>query len=427
MKKIKVFSICFLMFWLFGGTLFSQWQIHYAAGIQVTLNDVFVLNNEIIWACGSGGTVVKTTNGGLTWTTSNIGNTSMCNLIYADGINIAWVTADIDRRLYKTTNGGLNWIEVFYVSTGIENIRFFNTTTGVVTSRAPSGNDTAKIFITRNGGANWYKSLNSPVTSVLQYKSLGAIDTNFIWITDDNKCLILRNGLDNIWDIKTIDTLNPFIMGSFFINNNTGYVCDGGIATQGLKMFKTTNGGINWNVHSSDSSLTLINMLKPVNSEMVFVNGYTVIAYTRNNGLSWNRKRFAQADSIAMGFMGCYDTNSVWISANKGRLLKYNFNYIGIIPESGNIPGEFDISQNFPNPFNPATRISISLPASGDVSLLIYDINGRLTQVILQDKFLQAGVYYAEIDLKGLASGVYFYSMFFNNKTISTKKMVLVK
>lgn len=125
--------------------------------------------------------------------------------------------------------------------------------------------------------------------------------------------------------------------------------------------------------------------------------------------------------------MDAFDSNSVWIPANKGRLLKYNINYIGVLPISTQVPAGFSLSQNFPNPFNPATRISISLPTSGDVSLLIYDVNGRLTQVILQDKFLQAGVYYAEIDLKGLASGVYFYSMFFNNKTISTKKMVLVK
>lgn len=430
MKTIKILFIsAFCLVTI--NSIFSQWQTYYTAGSNITFIDVCLVDQNVIWACGTSGTVVRSINGGVSWSLLNIGNTAYaCYAIYSISSNIAWVAVDFYKRLYKTTNGGINWQEQIVITSGIGGLHFFNQNTGIFISYDHVyGIDTSRLYITRNGGTNWYVSPNSPVTSILVEKYLGALDTNFVWITDNNKIYVLRGGLDNAWEVHTIDTLNPYILASYFSDQNTGYVCDGGIGTQGFKLFRTTNSGINWSVYSSDSSTSVISLHFIPNSSLAFVNGGFNIAISTNNGVNWHHKvKYTYAlDSMELWYMDAFDSNSVWIPANKGRLLKYNINYIGVLPISTQVPAGFSLSQNFPNPFNPATRISISLPASGDVSLLIYDINGRLTQVILQDKFLQAGVYYAEIDLKGLASGVYFYSMFFNNKTISTKKMVLVK
>lgn len=80
---------------------------------------------------------------------------------------------------------------------------------------------------------------------------------------------------------------------------------------------------------------------------------------------------------------------------------------------------------NYPNPFNPTTKISFSIPNSSHVTLRIYDILGREVAV-LADKEFSAGKYEFEFDASNLPSGTYIYNLTTENKTI-TKKMLLVK
>ncbi|MCB0722679.1 MAG: T9SS type A sorting domain-containing protein [Ignavibacteriae bacterium] len=97
--------------------------------------------------------------------------------------------------------------------------------------------------------------------------------------------------------------------------------------------------------------------------------------------------------------------------------------------EQNSVPTEFELSQNFPNPFNPATKIQYALPHDGKVQLVIYDILGREVVKLVNNEFRTAGRYISEFNGSRLASGVYFYRIMVNegkdfNKV---KKMVLVK
>lgn len=96
------------------------------------------------------------------------------------------------------------------------------------------------------------------------------------------------------------------------------------------------------------------------------------------------------------------------------------------IENQSNVPAEYNLSQNFPNPFNPTTNIHFSIPKDANVSLKIYDMVGHeVTSYINNDK-LQAGTYNVEVDASSWASGVYFYTLQTNDFT-ATKKMILVK
>jgi hypothetical protein len=65
--------------------------------------------------------------------------------------------------------------------------------------------------------------------------------------------------------------------------------------------------------------------------------------------------------------------------------------YIGTLTAAGQpLPGQLVLRQNVPNPFNPTTRISFDLPASGPVELVIYSLDGRRVAV-LADEWLVAG------------------------------------
>lgn len=77
---------------------------------------------------------------------------------------------------------------------------------------------------------------------------------------------------------------------------------------------------------------------------------------------------------------------------------------------SAGAPSEYILQQNFPNPFNPETKISYTLPLAGVVELRIYDALGRLAGVIESGE-KQAGSYTVNFDGSKLASGIYFCEM----------------
>jgi hypothetical protein len=89
------------------------------------------------------------------------------------------------------------------------------------------------------------------------------------------------------------------------------------------------------------------------------------------------------------------------------------------------LPTEFVLQQNCPNPFNPATEISFSLPNAAHVKLEIFNIMGQKVTTLL-NRHLEAGNHSVSWDGNNVASGVYFYRLQAGDM-VDTKKMVLLK
>ncbi len=92
---------------------------------------------------------------------------------------------------------------------------------------------------------------------------------------------------------------------------------------------------------------------------------------------------------------------------------------------SAELPLAFELGQNFPNPFNPATQIRFALPEDASVRLVLFNSLGQQVRTVL-DASLEAGYHEVRLDASGLASGVYFYRMEAGNFT-DLKKMVVLK
>jgi|AP95_1055475.scaffolds.fasta_scaffold12841_3 hypothetical protein len=93
--------------------------------------------------------------------------------------------------------------------------------------------------------------------------------------------------------------------------------------------------------------------------------------------------------------------------------------------EEDNLPKRFRLSQNYPNPFNPQTTIDFYLNKSGEVSLKIYDLEGRfITSPI--NGFKRSGHHSIRFDGKNLSNGIYFYQLQSGDE-VSLRKMLLVK
>jgi Secretion system C-terminal sorting domain len=92
----------------------------------------------------------------------------------------------------------------------------------------------------------------------------------------------------------------------------------------------------------------------------------------------------------------------------------------------GAAPKVFELSQNFPNPFNPTTTIEFSVPSDGHATLKVYNTIGQQVETLF-DGAATAGEYHqATFDASRLASGVYFAQLRFGNG-MQMKKLLLVK
>jgi len=94
------------------------------------------------------------------------------------------------------------------------------------------------------------------------------------------------------------------------------------------------------------------------------------------------------------------------------------------------IPTKLELMANFPNPFNPDTKISFSLPAQNKIRLVIYNVLGQFVNELVNNE-LPAGTYTfnwngTDILGKSVSSGIYFYSIETNDRRL-VKKMIFSK
>ena len=89
------------------------------------------------------------------------------------------------------------------------------------------------------------------------------------------------------------------------------------------------------------------------------------------------------------------------------------------------VPLTYSLAQNFPNPFNPSTRIYFSIPSQSKVELKVYNLLGQEIATLVNE-VKPAGLHNVRFNGASVASGVYIYRLVAGDFT-SVKKMVLVK
>jgi hypothetical protein len=143
---------------------------------------------------------------------------------------------------------------------------------------------------------------------------------------------------------------------------------------------------------------------------------YSTVASTSAPGMTW----------------GYYTDNSTGCTMTGGSAQSNRPNVcftmtsaLGVTPIGNVIPKVYSLSQNFPNPFNPVTKINFTLPKQGFVTLKIYDVLGREVRTLVNE-VKSAGSYAVDFNASEYSSGVYFYRLESNGFT-DIKRMVLIK
>jgi hypothetical protein len=114
-----------------------------------------------------------------------------------------------------------------------------------------------------------------------------------------------------------------------------------------------------------------------------------------------------------------------YVAQGRDNVVEAALNWINTSNANIENPSSYELSQNFPNPFNPNTTIKYVIKNEGFVRLKVYDVSGREITSLVNSN-LKPGVYYVLFDGSGFASGVYFYRLTAEGYG-ETKRMLLIK
>jgi len=406
--------------------------------VNKIINDIFFIDSSNGWAVTAGGSnisdtafILNTTNGGTNWLVQKTGIENFTTIQFVDqNIGYAYCKQfnSIYLTIYKTTNSGNSWqLLNNIVGFGPSDIFFVNPDTGWASDYINGG---AGLQKTTNGGLNWSQQLSGSFGP----SKLFFINKDTGWAACQNTNLYRTTNGGGVWTLQF--TFSPFdndIRSIFFINNNTGYTTNySTVDTNGI--YITTNGGFNWikqrDVDPFGSGLGEVFFN---NSNTGYIaTGFSKIIKTTNSGLSWYKQ---SGPNGAYGSVQFVDSNSGWAG---GTILIHTLDGggppVGIQQITSEIPSEYKLYQNYPNPFNPSTNIKYSVKSrqggtssqTSNVKLIVFDITGKeVTKLVNQVQ--SAGIYLADWNATGYASGVYFYSLIIDGKAIDTRRMVLVK
>ena len=420
----------------------------------------------------------------------NLHGGSIVDLTFTDSLTGYAVTSVDDSLMsyiLKTSNGGEDW-HVLLTDTGrnFSRIQFINNSTGYASTLYGTG--TAKLLKTSDGGMNWVK-MNNP-NDFSEYQDISVISENEVWMCFDNAFTggVYRTTNSGInWENKYPPQLSNGPTRISMINSRIGYISKGNESRNYLKKttnagnnwidvvngggweemifidsltgyktlynsldcFKgTTNGGLNWDtiIYASKGNPNLaiidFDVVKDSIIFGVYYDGYFtfpngqhryVIYKTTNNGLNWGFQIPDTSIRSIYNFVDFPDSIHGWSYSSRfngvhtvtgGDTITYPLTDIS--NNNNQLPFNFILKQNFPNPFNPNTIISYELQITSFVKLKVFTVQGKEIKTLVNQK-QGAGEYKIEFDAHELSSGVYFYSMFLDDAKTDTKKMLLIK
>jgi hypothetical protein len=187
-------------------------------------------------------------------------------------------------------------------------------------------------------------------------------------------------------------------------------------------VFQTVIGNVTINVDVPAVEYTFqYTGLDPEGSSLIFslLDGPAESVITMGGLFKWTpkptdaEKTFRIIVSLSDGQLNSADTSFI----KTGKVVS--------VGTSSNLPNKFELYPNYPNPFNPSTKIKFDLPEGSDVQIVLFDVLGK-EKAVIAEGFKSAGTYELDFTAKNLNSGIYFLQMKAKS-FIKTTKMILLQ
>ncbi len=413
--KLK-FAYILLVLFFFNTDLRSQWILlqNFDTG---SISDIEVHNNFLFAANGDSG-VFRSPDNGENWTSVNSGFSTT----YVTGLTVSnfGIFASTVSGVFSSTNNGNNWNAT---GSGISGGYIRKITS--VDNDIYAGHILAGVFKTTNNGVNWQRFAlgeGDKMFAIYGTQSEFYISVaNTILRTTDNGLTFSNaiNGLTNLF----VMTLSSF-EGDLYAGSRGG-------------IFHSTDIGSNWTrvTYGLDDSVF----------NVIINKGENVFAGSQSRGLFLSTNRGKSWISVNTGLTDIDITSIavtqgyIFAGTSNGNIWRRPLNEIplSIRKNKLNISEDIILKGNYPNPFNPVTKIKYELRVANYVTVTVYDVSGNKVETLVNQK-QNAGSYEVEFDARlsppsqsrergsDLSSGVYFYKVE-SGDFAEVKRMVLLK
>jgi len=319
--------------------------------------------------------LIKTNNGGENWIRLNTPNSSSISSISVLSEDSIWISvaSGFDGGIFRTTNGGMNWTYQGLRSNGIERIYMYNGNVGFASSQN-------YMVRTTNSGINW-----DIIQGQNGYRDISFIDSLTGWKSYGDTMKFTTNGGLN-WSSQKLPIggkIEVSIMSNFDnINNDTLWGCGGWVRYPNNQfrgiLYRSTNKGLIWEYQIPDTSINI-----GIYEKIDFVS----------NSIGWS---YIQYPNYITGIHTTVGGDTSFITNIKSSPIISNH--------------DFKLFRNYPNPFNPKTKISYELKQKAEVTIKVFDIRGNEIRTLVNANIFEG---YNEVEFDGtrFSSGIYFYRM----------------
>ena len=181
------------------------------SGTSERLIGLHLVSERVVWASGTGGTFVRTTNGGATWTASTVpGGDSLqfrdVHAVSADTAYLLSIGRGAQSRIYKTTDGGESWNRSFTSpepEAFFDCLDFWDAEHGIAFSDAIGG--TFYLITTRNGGETWTRVPPNALPPAAKGEASFAASGTCLVTVGDSTAYVGTGGVDTARVLRTTD------------------------------------------------------------------------------------------------------------------------------------------------------------------------------------------------------------------------------
>jgi photosystem II stability/assembly factor-like uncharacterized protein len=408
MKKFHIFIVIFLYFCI---NSYAQWETQFTGYFNTLHGVTFYKNTDIGIAVGDQGRILKTIDGGYFWWSVYMNTERSFNVVkFLDSNNI--LASGYLGYFAKSTNSGETFTNLITpTSMQVNGMSFINSTTGFVTGYS------GLFMKTTNAGTSWAISwLPYTMHDIYMFDA-----TTGIVCGSGGNILKTTNGGVN-WTARYVQPLQyNDLNGIAFLNATTGIM----VGTSGT-IIKTTDKGDHWIPADpvQHTTNTLFRVSYPAPNRITTVGGAGTVLTSTDGGSNFEFQNSGTFNILyAVHFR---DANHGCIVGESGIILTTtDGGSVFVSNISNNVPDKYYLYQNFPNPFNPNTKIRFQIQKSGWVTLKVYDLLGKEVVTMVDGK-MEPGLYETPFSGTLLTSGIYIYKLR-TGEYSETKKMCLIK